>query len=78
LQTFYEVDFGDGTYSSDMLAEDIEGFNERESNGDLPQEGSNVNVKWTDGQTYNCIFLGSNKTYVYMVSKLNMKFFFYF
>jgi hypothetical protein len=24
LQIFYEVDFGDGTYSSDMMPEDIE------------------------------------------------------
>lgn len=71
LQTFYEVDFGDGTYSSDMLAEDIESFSERELNNNLPEEGSTVKVKWTDGQTYNCIFLGSNKTYVYTV-RLNL------
>uniref|UniRef100_A0A513TZI7 [histone H3]-trimethyl-L-lysine(9) demethylase n=1 Tax=Brachionus koreanus TaxID=1199090 RepID=A0A513TZI7_9BILA len=56
---FYQVDFGDGTYSNDMLPEDILDFN------GVPSPGSIVNVKWDDGSVYTSTFLGINQTYMY-------------
>jgi len=61
MQVYYEVDFGDGTYSSDMMPEDIDGLDE----SNQPEEGTSVKVKWTDGEWYICTFLGLNKAYVY-------------
>ena len=63
MQVYYEVDFGDGTYSSDMMPEDIEGLDENNQ----PEEGTSVKVKWTDGEWYICTFLGLNKAYSYTV-----------
>ncbi len=64
-QTFCEVDFGDGTFSSDMLPEDIL------DHECTPKPGSPVRVKWDDNTTYSCTFLGSYQTYVYTLELLN-------
>ncbi|CAF0727957.1 unnamed protein product [Brachionus calyciflorus] len=58
-QIFYEVDFGDGTFSNDMLPEDILDLN------GVPSPGSIVNVKWDDNSVYSSTFLGINHTYLY-------------
>jgi hypothetical protein len=65
-QTFYKVDFGDGTFSNDMLPEDI-----LDHDGTPPKPGSLVRVKWDDDNTYSCTFLGSYQTYVYTLEVVN-------
>jgi hypothetical protein len=70
-QLFYEIDFGDGTFSSDMLPEDIIGT----SKG-IPSPGSHVKVKWNDEEANklniydDCTFLGCNKTFYYTLQKV--------
>lgn len=66
-QTFYEVDFGDGTFSSDMLPEDILDHD----TAAVPKEGTVVKVKWDANTVYSCVFLGSNTTYVYTLESAN-------
>ena len=63
--TFLEVDFGDGTFSTDMQTSDVIDYDIRKYG--LPQKGSNLQVKWDDNSEYTCIFLGSNESYIYEV-----------
>lgn len=64
-QMFYEVDFGDGTYSNDMLPEDILDHSFKKDG--VPKEGSLVRVKWDESTVYTCVFLGSNLTHLYTI-----------
>jgi len=58
----YVVDFGDGCYSHDMLAEDILDF-------DLSTlvKGSNIRIKWTDGVIYSCKYIGRKRVLLYHI-----------
>ncbi|KAK0069712.1 lysine-specific demethylase 4B-like isoform X1 [Biomphalaria pfeifferi] len=61
----YEVDFDDGSFSEDLLAEDIEG---RDCVRDGPPEkGEHVSVKWTDGYVYGATFRKVNVQDLYTV-----------
>uniref|UniRef100_A0A1A7XEP2 [histone H3]-trimethyl-L-lysine(9) demethylase n=1 Tax=Iconisemion striatum TaxID=60296 RepID=A0A1A7XEP2_9TELE len=63
--TFYEVVFDDGSYSDNLLPEDIE-------NRDCvqlgpPSEGEAVQVRWTDGLIYGAKFVTSHSIPMYLV-----------
>ncbi|KAG7526549.1 lysine-specific demethylase 4A-like isoform X2 [Solea senegalensis] len=63
--TFYEVVFDDGSYSDNLLPEDIE-------NRDCvrlgpPAEGDAVQVRWTDGLIYGAKFVASHSIPMVMV-----------
>ncbi|XP_054622896.1 lysine-specific demethylase 4A-like isoform X2 [Dunckerocampus dactyliophorus] len=63
--TFYEVVFDDGSYSDNLLPEDIE-------NRDCirlgpPAEGAAVSVRWTDGLVYGAKFVVSHSIPMYLV-----------
>ncbi|XP_077413313.1 lysine-specific demethylase 4A isoform X1 [Vanacampus margaritifer] len=63
--TFYEVVFDDGSYSDNLLPEDIE-------NRDCvrlgpPAEGAHVSVRWTDGLVYGAKFVASHSIPMYLV-----------
>ncbi|CAF4027552.1 unnamed protein product [Rotaria magnacalcarata] len=58
----YSVDFGDDTYSRDMLAEDILDYD--------PSKlviGSNICIRWTDGTIYTCKYLGRQRVLLYHI-----------
>ncbi|CAF1597321.1 unnamed protein product [Adineta ricciae] len=62
----YIVDFGDGCYSHDMLAEDILEFDPTVE--PLPlTTGANIRIKWTDGAIYSCKYLGRKRVLLYHV-----------
>ncbi|CAF1330441.1 unnamed protein product [Rotaria sordida] len=65
LSYHYSVDFGDDTYSHDMLAEDI-----LDSDPSKLIIGSNVRIKWTDGTIYTCKYLGRQRVLLYHI-KIN-------
>ncbi|XP_054482589.1 lysine-specific demethylase 4A-like isoform X2 [Anoplopoma fimbria] len=63
--TFYEVVFDDGSYSDNLLPEDIE-------NRDCvrlgpPANGDAVQVRWTDGLIYGAKFIASHSIPMYLV-----------
>uniref|UniRef100_A0A8D3E3K3 [histone H3]-trimethyl-L-lysine(9) demethylase n=1 Tax=Scophthalmus maximus TaxID=52904 RepID=A0A8D3E3K3_SCOMX len=63
--TFYEVVFDDGSYSDNLLPEDIE-------NRDCvrlgpPTGGDAVQVRWTDGLIYGAKFVASHSIPMYLV-----------
>lgn len=63
--TFYEVVFDDGSFSNNLLPEDIE-------NRDCvclgpPPEGEGVQVRWTDGLLYGAKFVASHSIPMYQV-----------
>ncbi|KAI8773862.1 uncharacterized protein LOC106060082 isoform X1 [Biomphalaria glabrata] len=61
----YEVDFEDGSFSEDLLPEDIEC---RDCVRDGPPEkGEHVSVKWTDGYVYGATFRKVNVQDLYTV-----------
>ncbi|UJR14914.1 hypothetical protein I4U23_001897 [Adineta vaga] len=62
----YSVDFGDDTYSHDMLAEDI-----LDSDPSSLLIGSDVRIKWTDGTVYTCKYLGRKRVLLYHIKIQN-------
>ncbi|XP_035828803.1 uncharacterized protein LOC101863626 isoform X2 [Aplysia californica] len=61
----YEVDFDDGSYSEDLLPEDVAG---RDCVRDgPPQKGEHVRIRWTDGDLYGATFRRVNKQDVYTI-----------
>lgn len=62
----YTVDFGDGCYSHDMLAEDILDFDPLIEPFPL-LIGANIRVKWTDGTLYSCKYLGRKRVLLYHI-----------
>ncbi|CAF3684619.1 unnamed protein product [Adineta steineri] len=62
----YAVDFGDGCYSHDMLAEDILDFDPSVEPLTLIV-GSNIRIKWTDGIIYSCKYLGRKRVLLYHI-----------
>ncbi|KAK3090508.1 hypothetical protein FSP39_012380 [Pinctada imbricata] len=55
-QTFYSLDFDDGSFSDDTFPEDIVGY----SPNIPPPIGAAVQVKWTDNELYGAKFKGSS------------------
>jgi hypothetical protein len=62
----YAVDFGDGCYSHDMLAEDILDFDPSIEPLTLTT-GANIRIKWTDGTLYSCKYLGRKRVLLYHI-----------
>ncbi|CAF1325651.1 unnamed protein product [Rotaria sordida] len=62
----YAVDFGDGSYSHDMLAEDILDYDPSIEPITLVV-GSNIRIKWTDGKIYSCKYLGRKRVLLYHI-----------
>nr|XP_054593227.1 lysine-specific demethylase 4A isoform X2 [Nothobranchius furzeri] len=63
--TFYEVVFDDGSYSDNLLPEDIE---DRDCvRLGPPSEGEAVQVRWTDGLIYGAKFVTSHSIPMYLV-----------
>ncbi|XP_059165275.1 mucin-4-like [Physella acuta] len=61
----YEVDFDDGSFSEDLLPEDIEG---RDCLKDgPPKKGEHVKIKWTDGALYGATFRRVNVQDLYLI-----------
>ncbi|BFY99665.1 hypothetical protein BsWGS_02705 [Bradybaena similaris] len=61
----YEVDFDDGSYSEDLLPEDVEG-RDCVKNGP-PQKGEHVRIRWPDGGIYGATFRKVNIQDVYTI-----------
>ncbi|XP_037679976.1 lysine-specific demethylase 4B isoform X2 [Choloepus didactylus] len=64
-QTFYEVNFDDGSYSDNVYPESI-------TSRDCvrlgpPPEGELVELRWTDGNTYRAKFISSVTSHIYQV-----------
>nr|XP_045360178.1 lysine-specific demethylase 4B isoform X1 [Camelus bactrianus] len=64
-QTFYEVNFDDGSYSDNLYPESI-------SSRDCarlgpPPEGEFVELRWTDGNIYRAKFISSVTSHIYQV-----------
>ncbi|CAF0730238.1 unnamed protein product [Didymodactylos carnosus] len=59
----YAVDFFDGSFSRDMLREDLL----LPSPNDMPLLGTNINVRWTDDQIYPCTYVGSKQVLFYTI-----------
>ncbi|XP_069818045.1 lysine-specific demethylase 4C isoform X1 [Dendropsophus ebraccatus] len=64
-QTFYEVEFDDGSISRDTFPEDIVSRDCVKLGP--PAKGGDVQVKWPDGLLYGAKYLGSNVVYMYKV-----------
>ncbi|CAM4802777.1 unnamed protein product [Rotaria magnacalcarata] len=62
----YAVDFGDGSYSRDMLAEDILDYDPSIEPTQLVI-GSNICIKWTDSRIYSCKYLGRKRVLLYHI-----------
>ncbi|XP_069498511.1 lysine-specific demethylase 4A [Ambystoma mexicanum] len=64
-ETFYEVNFDDGSFSSDLYPEDIVSHNCVQSGA--PTAGEVVQVRWTDRQVYGATFIASHVYQMYEV-----------
>ncbi|XP_072008331.1 lysine-specific demethylase 4C isoform X2 [Engystomops pustulosus] len=64
-QTFYEVEFDDGSISKDTFPEDIVSRDCLKLGP--PIQGQDVQVKWPDGLLYGAKYLGCNVIYMYKV-----------
>ncbi|XP_077105300.1 lysine-specific demethylase 4C isoform X1 [Ranitomeya variabilis] len=64
-QTFYEVEFDDGSISKDTFPEDIVSRDCLKLGP--PVLGADVQVKWPDGLLYGAKYLGCNVVYMYKV-----------
>ncbi|XP_069083917.1 lysine-specific demethylase 4A [Pleurodeles waltl] len=64
-ETFYEVNFDDGSFSSDLYPEDIVSHSCVQSGP--PPAGEAVQVRWTDGQVYGATFIASHVIQMYEV-----------
>ncbi|XP_011313224.1 lysine-specific demethylase 4C-like isoform X2 [Fopius arisanus] len=60
---FYMVTFNDSSFSDDLYPRDITNY----PAASIPSVGAAVKVKWTDGQSYDGIFEGTNPRYMYTV-----------
>ncbi|KAM3937663.1 lysine-specific demethylase 4C [Leptodactylus fuscus] len=64
-QTFYEVEFDDGSISKDTFPEDIVSRDCLKLGP--PEQGEDVQVKWPDGLLYGAKYLGCNVLYMFKV-----------
>ncbi|XP_011646275.1 uncharacterized protein LOC105432945 isoform X3 [Pogonomyrmex barbatus] len=60
---FYMVTFDDKSFSDDLYPSDIINYDP----GNTPSLGAAVQVNWTDGQTYNGVFEGTNHRIMFTV-----------
>ncbi|XP_029674201.1 uncharacterized protein LOC115242226 isoform X1 [Formica exsecta] len=60
---FYMVTFNDNSFSDDLFPSDIINYDP----GNTPPLGAAVTVNWTDGQTYDGIFEGTNHRIMFTV-----------
>uniref|UniRef100_A0A8C5EQ74 [histone H3]-trimethyl-L-lysine(9) demethylase n=1 Tax=Gouania willdenowi TaxID=441366 RepID=A0A8C5EQ74_GOUWI len=63
--THYEVVFDDGSYSDNLLPEDIESYDCVRLGP--PPKGESVQVRWTDGLIYGAKFVASHSIRMYLV-----------
>uniref|UniRef100_A0A670XZT6 [histone H3]-trimethyl-L-lysine(9) demethylase n=1 Tax=Pseudonaja textilis TaxID=8673 RepID=A0A670XZT6_PSETE len=66
-ETFYEVNFDDGSFSDNLYPEDI--VSRDCSQLGPPPPGEAVEVRWTDGQVYGATFVASHVIQMYQVSE---------
>uniref|UniRef100_A0A4W3K7G4 [histone H3]-trimethyl-L-lysine(9) demethylase n=1 Tax=Callorhinchus milii TaxID=7868 RepID=A0A4W3K7G4_CALMI len=66
-QTFYEINFEDGSYSDDVYPENIVSRDCLQHGS--PTEGEVIQVRWTDGLVYSAKFITSDLRYTYQVEK---------
>uniref|UniRef100_A0A674HU24 Lysine-specific demethylase 4A n=1 Tax=Taeniopygia guttata TaxID=59729 RepID=A0A674HU24_TAEGU len=64
-ETFYEVNFDDGSFSDNLYPEDIVSRDCLQLGP--PAEGEVVQVRWTDGQVYGAKFVASHAIQMYQV-----------
>uniref|UniRef100_A0A670XR91 Lysine-specific demethylase 4A n=1 Tax=Pseudonaja textilis TaxID=8673 RepID=A0A670XR91_PSETE len=64
-ETFYEVNFDDGSFSDNLYPEDI--VSRDCSQLGPPPPGEAVEVRWTDGQVYGATFVASHVIQMYQV-----------
>ncbi|XP_057697381.1 lysine-specific demethylase 4A isoform X2 [Corythoichthys intestinalis] len=64
-ETFYEVNFDDGSFSDNLFPEDI--ANRDCSQMGPPPPGEVVQVRWTDGLVYGAKFVASRVVQMYLV-----------
>ncbi|XP_068091473.1 lysine-specific demethylase 4C isoform X2 [Hyperolius riggenbachi] len=64
-QTFFEVEFDDGSVSKDTFPEDIVSRDCLKLGP--PADGEHVQVKWPDGLLYGATYLGQNVMHMYRV-----------
>ncbi|XP_078461680.1 lysine-specific demethylase 4C-like isoform X1 [Lampetra fluviatilis] len=64
-QTFYEVNFDDGSYSDNLFPEDITSHNCLVLGPPAPGEA--VTVRWTDGQLYGAKFVAAHSMQMFQV-----------
>lgn len=63
--TFYEVNFDDGSFSDNLFPEDIVSQDCRELGP--PPQGEVVQVRWTDGLVYGAKFVAAHAVHMYLV-----------
>ncbi|KAM4738544.1 lysine-specific demethylase 4A isoform 2-T2 [Anableps anableps] len=64
-ETFYEVNFDDGSFSDNLFPEDI--VNRDCAQLGPPPQGEVVQVRWTDGLVYGAKFVGAHIIQMYLV-----------
>ncbi|KAM8929974.1 lysine-specific demethylase 4A [Pelodytes ibericus] len=64
-ETFYEVNFDDGSFSDNLYPEDI--VSRDCTNTGPPPAGETVQVRWTDGLVYGAKFVASHTIQMYQV-----------
>ncbi|XP_029474599.1 lysine-specific demethylase 4A isoform X2 [Rhinatrema bivittatum] len=64
-ETFYEVNFDDGSFSDNLYPEDIVSRNCLQLGP--PSAGEKVEVRWTDGLVYGALFVASHTIQMYQV-----------
>ncbi|KAM6963088.1 lysine-specific demethylase 4A-like [Aplochiton taeniatus] len=64
-ETFYEVNFDDGSFSDNLFPEDI--VNRDCAQLGPPPQGEVVQVRWTDGLIYGAKFVAAHVTQMYLV-----------
>ncbi|XP_063398955.1 uncharacterized protein LOC134683568 isoform X2 [Mytilus trossulus] len=63
-QTYYSVDFEDGSFSDDLYPEDLDNYDVSDG---PPPVGAKVWVKWTDGDLYGATFRGTKDHCMYTI-----------
>lgn len=63
-ETYYSVDFEDGSFSDDLFPEDLDNY---EVSDGPPPIGAKVWVKWTDGDLYGATFRGVKSHTMYTI-----------
>ncbi|KAM7012964.1 lysine-specific demethylase 4A isoform 2-T2 [Tautogolabrus adspersus] len=64
-ETFYEVNFDDGSFSDNLFPEDIVSRNCCQLGP--PPQGEVVQVRWTDGLVYGAKFVAAHAVHMYLV-----------